>query len=208
MRRGFFRNIGEKMHDDRLVHALAWTAVLIFAIVPRGAALFAQQAPAIARRSTTALPMCTAADLSLAIDEEGGYFAGMSHGGTLVVLRNIGTAPCRVEPFAPIIFEKNEKALPIRSSVTGARFMHPGPVVFTVIIATGAELTATLNWVSGEVFSDNLCFSPTRLSVSIQGSALHTPFKARVCGQRSEGVFFRKTRFMPDPVYTPAFISK
>jgi hypothetical protein len=85
--------------------------------------------------------------------------------------------------------------------VTGARFMHPGPVVLPVIIATGAELTATLNWVSGEVFSDNLCFSPTRLSVSIQGNALHTAFKAHVCGQRSGGCFFSKDPFYARPVY-------
>ena len=151
------------------------------------------------------LPLCKASELSLATDDENGSFNGMSHSGALVVLRNLAPSACRVPPLAEIVFEDaSHKALPIKSTVAGARFLHPGPVVLPVVLPPGAELTAKLRWVSGEVYVHSVCLHPVFLSVAIAGQSLRTALTASLCGDQTSGVIVERTRFRTDPVYTPA----
>ena len=146
------------------------------------------------------IAMCTADDLSLAVDSENGQFDGMSHSGTLVILRNTSPNTCRVNAIPRITLADATHDLPATADLPAARFMHPGPVVLPVAVAAGAELTATMRWVQGEVFTDNLCISPTRLTVKIGSSSQTIDFAAHLCGERKEGVHYELTRFAPDPV--------
>lgn len=145
---------------------------------------------------------CTADQLSLAVDNENGNFNGMSHSGTLLVLRNLGPAACTVAGFPKVLFTDAANAtLPITRSAP--RGMHPGPVVRPVTILPEAELTSRLRWVSGEVYPHSQCFTPAALVVVIGDQKLTTPLDARICGPSGK-VTYDMTRLVPDPTTSAA----
>jgi len=140
---------------------------------------------------------CTADQLSLAVDNENGNFNGMSHSGTLLVLRNLGPAACTVAGFPKVLFADAANAtLPITRAIP--RGMHPAHVVVPVTILPEAELTSRLRWVSGEVYPHSQCFTPSALVVIIGGQKLTTPLAARICGPSGK-VTYDRTRLVPDP---------
>lgn len=140
---------------------------------------------------------CSADQLSLAVDNENGNFNGMSHSGTLLVLRNLGPEACTVAGFPKILFtDAANTTLPITRQVP--RGMHPGPVVRPVTILPEAELTSRLRWVSGEVYPHSQCFTPATLVVVIGDQKLTTPLAARICGPANK-VTYDMTRLVPDP---------
>ena len=150
-----------------------------------------------------AIRMCKASDLSLGTDDENGAFNGMSHSGTLLVLRNLSSTPCRVPQRPQITFlDDRGKPLPVALDIAAAKFMHPGPVLVPVVVAPDAEVTAKLRWVAGEVYGHSVCLSPAALSVKIGEDMQQAKVAARLCGDRVKGVTFEKTPFAPDPVYT------
>lgn len=148
-----------------------------------------------------AIAMCDMGDLSLNTDDEGGTFHGMSQDGTLLVLRNIGPKPCRVDQRPPISFLNGTEVLPIKLEIQGAKYMHPGPVLVPVIVVPGAEVTSTLHWVAGPVYEQNQCFTPTALAVAIGGVQQRTDFGMQICGDQSKGVTFNATPLAPDLTY-------
>ncbi len=157
-------------------------------------------------RAQTAQPLasCTASQLSLATDNESGNFDGMMKSGTLLVVRNLSSTPCRMTPLPRISFrDAADKELKVSITVAGTAGMHPGPVVLPIVIAPGAELTATLRWVSGEVFDHTACVSPTQLAIEIDDTTLHTMFKGHICGEDADHIAVTATRLAPDPVYKP-----
>jgi hypothetical protein len=89
---------------------------------------------------------CSAPDLSLALDDEAGEFAGVSQSGTLLVLRNIGPNACRVAARPTLIFEDAHQH-PIPISLRTPPGMHPGPVLLPVILSRDAEATGKMHWV-------------------------------------------------------------
>ena len=127
----------------------------------------------------------------------------MSQSGTLLVLRNIGPDACRIAPFPDITLKNAKGPLPVQFSVEGARFMHPGPAVFPVVVAAGAELTSTLHWVAGPVFTKNVCLHPTSIILRVRGKEIGSEFAATICGEQGEGVKVTMTRLATDPVYAP-----
>lgn len=160
-----------------------------------------QQPPATALIS---LRPCTATDLSPATDAENGAFNGMSHSGTLVVLRNLSPTACSIPAIPRLtLLDAQGKLLPSTPELPGARFLHPGPVVLPIPVAPGAEVTATMRWVSGPVYTDNLCLDPTTLDIAIGTQHLQTPLTAHLCGERAKGVSYELSRFATDPVYKP-----
>jgi Protein of unknown function (DUF4232) len=71
---------------------------------------------------------CSASQLSLGLDQEGGYFDGMSHSGTLLVLRNLGPQTCSVPAQPTLAFEDAEHH-PLRVSLQAPAGIHPNPVI-------------------------------------------------------------------------------
>ncbi|MGI4853691.1 MAG: DUF4232 domain-containing protein [Janthinobacterium lividum] len=145
--------------------------------------------------------MCKPSDLSLGTDAENGSFNGMSHSGTLLVLRNLSPAPCRVPQRPTITFMDGAKPLDVKLSIPGARFMHPGPVLVPVVVAPGAEVTSQLRWVSGEVYSHSLCVSPTAIAVKIGDETQQAALGAHMCGEQVTSISFEATPFAADPTY-------
>ena len=146
--------------------------------------------------------MCTASDLSLGTDDENGSFNGMSHSGTLLVLRNLSPTACRVPQRPELTFlDKGSKPLPMTLEIAGAKFMHPGPVLVPVVVAPDAEVTSKLRWVSGEVYDNSVCADPVALVMTLQGETQQTPLAAHLCGNKEKGVTYSATPFAVDPVF-------
>uniref|UniRef100_A0A7V4XT75 DUF4232 domain-containing protein n=1 Tax=Acidobacterium capsulatum TaxID=33075 RepID=A0A7V4XT75_9BACT len=128
----------------------------------------AAQMPA---KKSVALPKpCPASWLSLALDGENGTFNGMSHSGTLLVLRNLGPRACTVPALPTLCFEDAQHhPLDVARQVPVG--MHPGPVMLPVVVPPGAELTAKLRWVDGDVFGNGggSSASPAYLQVLLHG---------------------------------------
>lgn len=149
-----------------------------------------------------ALPMCKASDLSLGTDDENGSFNGMSHSGTLLVLRNLSPAACRVPQRPELTFVgKDNKPLRVTLEIAGAKFMHPGPVLVPVVVAPDAEVTSKLRWVDGEVYDNSVCADPVALVVTLQGETQQTPLTAHICGDKAKGVTYSATPLMVDPQF-------
>jgi Protein of unknown function (DUF4232) len=150
--------------------------------------------------SASSLISCTAAQLSLTFDDEGGSFHGMSQSGTLLVLRNVGSQTCTVPGRPPLAFEDaSQQKLPI--SLETPPGMHPGPVILPVAIPVGAEATGELHWVSGEVFDQSRCFSPASIAISLGSDVLRTPFTGSLCGPSGQDAKYRFAYLKRDPVY-------
>lgn len=147
---------------------------------------------------TAALPACEAEQITLSFDGEDGDFDGMSHAGTLMVLRNIGAAACRVPGLPRLSFTGRDGAtLPIAFRPPAG--MHPGPVVLPVGIAPGAEVTAKLRWVSGDVYEGGRCLSPAAVTLSIGPARIGSAFVGTLCGPAKGPVRFEQTWLRADP---------
>ena len=151
------------------------------------------------------LPACQTSQMSVATDAENGSFNGMSHGGTLVVLRNLGPAACSLPQLLKItILDKNGHDLQVKATYPGGRGMHPGPVLLPLTIAAGAEATATLRWVSGPVFDHSVCVTAARMSVEMGDTKLQAAIAGTMCGNGPDEIHMEQSRFALDPVYHPA----
>ena len=148
------------------------------------------------------LPACTGSQISLATDGENGNFDGMSHSGTLLILRNISPNACTIPGF-PVLTFRDVSKTPLLVTREVPRFMHPGPVVVPSIVAPGAEVTASLRWVSGDVYDHGVCVEPTTVSVAIGGQEITAPVSAHICGPDPSKITFTATRLISDPVYKP-----
>ena len=89
---------------------------------------------------------CSTAQLSFSLDDEGGNFNGMSHSGTLLVLRNFGPDACSV-PGRPVVGFEDSGHHSLPASLEVAPGLHPGPVILPVVIPAGAEVTSEMRWV-------------------------------------------------------------
>jgi len=147
-----------------------------------------------------ALPAsCTAPQLSLGLDHEGGYFDGMSHSGTLLVLRNLGPQPCSVSAQPTPAFEDAQHH-PLHVSLQTPAGMHAGPAV---VIPVGAEVTSQMRWVSGDVYDGHNCVSPAYVTISLGGGGISVQFNGTLCGPAGQPPTYTMTPLQRDPVYTP-----
>jgi len=172
-------------------------SVVLLLLDPRFAASLAAQSPQPPPGT------CPAAQLSFSLDSEGGNFNGMSHSGTLLVLRNFGHNPCSV-PGRPMVgFEDAaHHRLPISLEVPPG--MHPGPVIPPVVIPPGAEVTSELRWVSGDAYEANNGVSPAFITLTVGENILRLEFSGKLFGPVGKNPTYSLTPFRRDPVYTPA----
>jgi hypothetical protein len=159
----------------------------------------------LASSLAAALPAsCSASQLSLGLDQEGGYFDGMSHSGTLFVLRNLGAEDCKVSAQPTPAFEDAQHH-PLHVSLQPAAGMQPGP---PVVIPVGAEVTSQMRWVSGDVYDGHNCVSPAYMTIPIGTGSLSVQFNGTLCGPAGPPPTYTMTPLERDPVYTPTPLSK
>ncbi len=147
-------------------------------------------------------PSCSASQLSFGLDQEGGYFDGMSHSGTLLVLRNLGPQACSVSAQPMLAFEDAQHH-PLHVSLQTPTGMHPGPVILPVVIPVGAEVTSKMRWVSGDVYDGHNCVSPAYVTIQVGAGSLSVPFNGTSCGPVGPPPTYTMTPLRRDPVYTP-----
>ncbi len=185
-------------------------AVLIAGILCTTAAAQAQTP-----QQSAAVALCSSNTIWLATDAEDGQFNGMSQSGTLLVLRNVSSAPCALNPFAKFVLKDGgmktldvtvETPNPFRGPTVDDRQlpMGHGPVVRPIVLAAGAEATTTLRWITGPVFDHSICVNPAFLSLDLAGSFVQTALSAHICGPDSAHIVITATgRLTLDPVYRP-----
>jgi hypothetical protein len=157
----------------------------------------------VAANTQPPLPVsCSASQLSLGLDAEGGYFDGMSHSGTLLVLRNLGPQTCSVPAQPTLVFEDAQHH-PVRVSRQTPAGMHPGPVILPVAIPVEAEVTSQMRWVSGDVYDGHNCVFPALVTIPLGADTLSVPFNGSLCGPAGPPPTYTMTPLQRDPVYTP-----
>ncbi|ANN67532.1 DUF4232 domain-containing protein [Bordetella bronchialis] len=155
--------------------------------------------PAAAR----AEPACDPAQLSFAVDREAGQFDGMSHSGTLLVLRNLGPDTCTVPARPEVRFlDAGRQPLPVVAQVPPG--MHPGPVIPPVAVPAGAELTSEARWVSSDAYGDGNCVTVAYATLAIGPRGFEAPLRTRMCGPANKSPTYGLTLLRRDPVYRPA----
>jgi len=160
---------------------------------------FGLRISSVAQSQSSHFPLCHATQLSFAVDDENGYFNGMSHSGTLLVLRNLGPNTCTV-PARPVIVFEDAAHHPLSISSEAPRGMHPGPVILPAVIPVGAEVTSEIRWVSSDAFDANNSISPAYITLSIVGGTLRTKFEGRLFGPADKQPMYTMTLFKRDPM--------
>jgi hypothetical protein len=172
-------------------------------VISMTAFLLLNSGSSVAAKTQPSLPAsCSASQLSLGLDEEGGYFNGMSHSGTLLVLRNFGPRVCSV-PAQPTLAFEDAQHHPLRVSLQTPVGMHPGPVILPVAIPVGAEVTSQMRWVSGDVYDGHNCVSPALVTIPLGADSLSVQFTGSLCGPAGLPPTYTMTPLQRDPVYTP-----
>ncbi|MFT3801907.1 MAG: DUF4232 domain-containing protein [Burkholderiaceae bacterium] len=162
-------------------------------------------APASATAPAPAPAACNAAQLVLSLDSRNGWFDGMSHSGTLLVLRNTGNAICKLPARPePILLDAAHRSLPIVAQAPAG--MHPGPVLPPLDLTPGARAESEMRWVSGNVYDDGRCLSPAFIVLPLGTGAEDMPsaaFTGRLCGPGNEPLTYTVTLFKPIPSRQP-----
>ncbi|MBB2202269.1 DUF4232 domain-containing protein [Gluconacetobacter tumulisoli] len=143
-------------------------------------------------------PDCTAAQLSLGFDDENGRFDGMSQSGTLLVLRNLGPAACKL-PALPVLWFEDEGHHSVPAERRPPAGMNPGPVLLPVAVAPQAELTARLHWVSNDVYGDSHnCIRPEIAVLEVPDGTLRQRFGRQMCAPEHSTQYFTQAPLQPD----------
>ncbi len=147
-------------------------------------------------QASRSIANCTADQLALSNDSShAADLDGMSHAGTLLVLRNAGNTACTLMPFVPITLSDDTHTLDAKAVAPGARFMHHGPMMPLFILQPGDSASASMRWVDGSVYDNSVCINPTRLTATLYGHSLTIPFSARICGDKTKGITFEVSHF-------------
>ncbi len=103
------------------------------------------------------------------------------------------------------LFDRSAQPLSaLRVDRPGTKGMHPGPVVLPVALAGGAEMTASMRWVSGPVFAQNLCVDAAGAALTLGEITVHAGFSGHLCGDGKGGIVrVELSRFALDSVVLP-----
>lgn len=153
--------------------------------------------------SSRVLPACSASQLSIRLDDKNGEFSGMSHSGTLLVVRNIGASACSVPRLPELRFEDaaHQPLAIVRQVPVG---MHTGPVVLPANIPPGAEATAELRWVSGDVYDGHHCVTTAAALVTIGNETYRQAFAGHFCSALNTPATFTQPWLKTDAAMAPA----
>ena len=163
-----------------------------------GAVMVAVPAP----EPIAALAPC-AAGIAVRFDQDGGAFDGMSRSGVWLVLRNTGPAACLIPGLPKVRFDDaaDHGFDVVREAPPG---MHPGPVVMPLVLPPGAEATAALTWVSGDVDAGHHCVTPARIVIGEGADAPAALWRfGPLCGEAGKPIAFRQPVLRAGPVPPP-----
>lgn len=155
----------------------------------------APSAAAATTTTPTASPSACAADrLAFNLDRRDGLFDGMSHSGTMLVLRNAGTTPCRL-PSLPTAIFLDASHQPLHA--TAQPDQAQTPLAASLPLAPGASVESAMRWVSGDVYEHGRCLTPAYLGVVVDGRTLSAAFAGQVCGPGDQPPTYTIKPFQP-----------
>jgi membrane-bound inhibitor of C-type lysozyme len=139
--------------------------------------------------------ICAPSQLAFSLDNGNGRFNGMSHSGTTLVLRNIGTSACTIpaQPL-PTLTDADRQTLDIVAQ--DSPDSPPAPAITT--LASGATVTSDMRWVSGNVYDHGHCESPAVITLAVGKQTVATGFAGHLCGPDGKPSTYTLTPFQPD----------
>lgn len=154
--------------------------------------------PSATSPATEASPgTCRAAQLALSLDSRDGWFDGMSHSGTMLVLRNTGKTACTLPARpSPTLQDAARRPLPI---VARAADGTPPPVE----LAPAASVESGMRWVSGDVYDHGRCLSPAFVTLAVGAETVSAAFAGHLCGPGDGPVSYTLTPFQPPSARQP-----
>ncbi|CAB3773882.1 hypothetical protein LMG29542_07481 [Paraburkholderia humisilvae] len=146
-------------------------------------------------------PLCQADQLTLRVDDGQGRFDGMSHSGVVLKVarrRHHRRSTCSLQ-IRPELEFQDAQFNPLAVSARMPEGMHPGPVLIPVALPAHASATSEVTWVSGDVFDNGICVTPTFVLLRLGGGSIRAPFKGRICGPQETGPSYSATLFTLAP---------
>lgn len=176
---------------------------LLVAILPM-LAITACSSQRPATRSAQAGPAaCKPSQLAFHLDDGNGRFNGMSHSGTLLVLRNAGTLACSIPAQPTVSFrDANRQVLAIAARVSPEK--PPAATVSRIVLAPGTSATSEMRWVSGNVYDDGHCESPASITLMIGRRTIPAEFHGHLCGAGGQPSMYTLAPFRPMATPAPA----
>ncbi|MBC5801367.1 MAG: DUF4232 domain-containing protein [Candidatus Eremiobacteraeota bacterium] len=144
-------------------------------------------------------PQCPSTAFTLRANDDQGAFAGTSHGGAELDLRNVSDSTCTAPTLPAVTFAgASGGVLPI-SADDGA-----GARDTTIDVEPGVVAVASVRYVSSDVFTNGRCFAARRLGLEVARHAalVWTRFEARTCGSRRGASIARKPSRRDGPAPT------
>lgn len=184
------------------IAALALTLMACTSQPPQTDATQADAAPPGAANAR--IIACTPSQLALTLDSAGGRFNGMSHSGTMLVLRNTGAAACTIpaRPLPSFADSGGQTLNIVAQTPAGPDVASHSPIT----LAPGAVVTSDMRWVSGDVYDNGHCEAPARLTLALGQQRISTAFTGRLCGAGGQPSTYALSPFTPvaAPVSTTA----
>lgn len=147
---------------------------------------------------------CAPSQLVFSLDSGNGRFNGMSHSGTMLVLRNTGTAACVIPTQPPVTF-KDENGQPLEIA---AQDSPDSPSASAPIsLASGATVTNDMRWVSSDVYDNGHCDSPAYITLAIGEQVISTAFAGHLCGTGGKPSTYTLASFKPAKKSAPASVA-
>jgi hypothetical protein len=137
---------------------------------------------AVSAHAVTPPKPCAAKDLTLTFKGRNGEFAGMSHDGALLILRNISKHTCTVD-LRPELEFSDATGKPVALEARVPPGMHPGPVLMPLTLKPRAAASGKMMWVMGEVFDNSHCIDTAHASLALAEGTVKAPLEAHVCAQ-------------------------
>lgn len=145
--------------------------------------------------------ICAPSQLAFSLDNGDGRFNGMSHSGTMLVLRNTGTTACTISAQPSLTFtDADQRTLEITTNSPSDA--DPAPTAIT--LAPGATVTSDIRWVSSNVYDHGHCESPAHVSLAIGKDVISAAFVGHLCGADGKSSIYTATAFKPANEPAPA----
>lgn len=152
-----------------------------------------QTSPASSVSAETSPVACPASQLAITLDAGDGRFNGMSHSGTMLVLRNIGSESCTIPARpTPTFTDSNNQPLAISANET-SRAQSPSALPIT--LAGDQTATSDMRWISGDVYGNGHCESPAHMTLAMGKQIISTSFRGHFCGAGGEPSLYTLTSF-------------
>lgn len=149
---------------------------------------------------------CQPSQLAFSLDGGDGRFNGMSHSGTLLILRNKGTVACTI-PAQPVPGFTDAASQPLDITVQASpdtQTAPAAPATSPLTLAPGEHVESEMRWVSNDVYDQGHCESPAFITLAIGKETVSSAFTGHLCGAGGKPSTYTLKPFRPSASPAPA----